>query len=116
MFHGDKLKDARKRAGYTLVGLSKALKEEYGHQVVDFTTLSSWEINPSSRPSRAKIEKVCRFLGVSLEELFDAEDCIIVGADLFKDISGMELIGKLVQVYLRNPNDERISQIKDILY
>ena len=115
MFKGTILREARKRAGYTLVGLSKALKEEYGHQVVDFTTLSTWEINPSSRPSRAKIEKVCRFLGISLGELYDSEDCII-GTDLLKDITCVEIIGKIVQVYLRNPNDERISQIRDILF
>ena len=55
MFRGDVLREAREKAGYTLMGLSKALKEEYGSLVVDYTTLSQWEISPTAAHERRTI-------------------------------------------------------------
>lgn len=111
MFRGDVLRKAREKAGYTLIGLSQALKEEYGSLVVDYTTLSQWEINPTAAPRKGNIKKVADFLGVSLADLYD-KDAPLMSEN---EIDVLNLIEKIISIYKINPNDGRIKKINNIL-
>lgn len=111
MFRGDLLRKARERAGYTLIGLSQALKEEYGSVVVDYTTLSQWEINPTAAPRKGNIKKVADFLDISLSDLYDNKVPSMNG----NEIDVLNLIGKIINIYKKDPNDNRIKKIDSIL-
>lgn len=111
MFRGDVLREAREKAGYTLMGLSKALKEEYGSLVVDYTTLSQWEISPTAAPRKGNIRKVADFLNISLSDLYDNEVPLVSE----NEIDILKLIEKIISIYKLNPNDDRIKKIGTIL-
>ena len=108
MFKGDVLRAEREKAGYTLIGLAKALKEHYGTMVVDYTTLSQWEIVPTARPRRKNVERVAKFLNISVDELYD-EDI----PEKKEDILG--ILEKIIKVYKNNPNDDRIVKLSDLM-
>lgn len=111
MFKGDVLREAREKAGYTLMGLSQALKEEYGSLVVDYTTLSQWEISPTAAPRKGNIKKVAAFLDISLSDLYDSETPLMRE----NEIDILNLIERIISIYRVNPNDERIKKIETIL-
>ena len=112
MFRGDILRAAREKAGYTLIGLSQALKEEYGGLVVDYTTLSQWEISPTAAPRKGNIKKVAEFLNISLSDLYDNEIPLVRSES---EIDILNLIERIINIYKVNPNDERIKKIDTIL-
>lgn len=111
MFRGDVLREAREKAGYTLMGLSKALKEEYGSLVVDYTTLSQWEISPTAAPRKGNIRKVADFLNISLTDLYENEIPLVSD----NEIDILDLIEKIISIYKINSNDERIKKVNIIL-
>lgn len=110
MFKGEVLREARERAGYTLVGLAEALREEYGGLVVDYTTLSQWEITPTSAPRKGNIKKVADFLNICLSDLYGE---VAIGYENESDM--LDLIEKMIKFYKKNPNDKRIEKIRMIL-
>lgn len=111
MFRGDVLREAREKAGYTLMGLSEALKEEYGSLVVDYTTLSQWEISPTAAPRKGNIRKVANFLNISLTDLYENEIPLVSD----NEIDILDLIEKIISIYKINSNDERIKKVNTIL-
>ena len=111
MFRGDVLREAREKAGYTLMGLSEALKEEYGSLVVDYTTLSQWEISPTAAPRKGNIRKVADFLNISLTDLYENEIPLVSD----NEIDILDLIEKIISIYKINSNDERIKKVNTIL-
>ncbi len=111
MFRGDVLREAREKAGYTLMGLSKVLKEEYGSLVVDYTTLSQWEISPTAAPRKGNIRKVADFLNISLTDLYENEIPLVSD----NEIDILDLIEKIISIYKINSNDERIKKVNTIL-
>lgn len=112
MFKGYVLRNARKKAGYTLVGLAEALKEEYGVLVVDYTTLSQWEINPIAAPRKGNLKKVADFLKLPIEELYEEESEKVKNES---DVDILELVETLIKVYRKNPNDKRLEKVKVLL-
>lgn len=111
MFKGDVLREAREKAGYTLIGLAQALKEEYGSLVVDYTTLSQWEISPTAAPRKGNIKKVADFLDISLSDLYDNE----MPPMRENEIQVLNMIERIISIYKVNPYDERIKKINTIL-
>lgn len=111
MFRGDVLREAREKARYTLMGLSEALKEEYGSMVVDYTTLSQWEISPTAAPRKGNIRKVADFLNISLTDLYENEIPLVSD----NEIDILDLIEKIISIYKINSNDERIKRVNTIL-
>lgn len=111
MFRGEVLREAREQAGYTLKGLSEALKEEYGGLVVDYTTLSQWEINPFAAPRKGNIKKVAEFLRIPLSDLYSDEEA----AKLEEQIEILDLIQRIIDIYKLNPDDKRIEKIRLLL-
>ena len=112
MFRGEILRAAREKAGYTLIGLSQALKEEYGGLVVDYTTLSHWEISPTAAPRKGNIKKLAEFLNISLSDLYDNEIPLMRSES---EIDILNLIERIINIYKVSPNDERIKKIDTIL-
>ena len=110
-FRGAVLRLAREKAGLTLMGLSKALEKEYGTFVVDYTTLSQWEINPKAAPRKGKLKKVADFLGVKMSDLYDEKEVSRVDSSV--DI--ISLIEKMIIIYKLDPNDTRLERIETIL-
>lgn len=111
MFRGDVLRQAREKAGYTLMGLSEALKEEYGGLVVDYTTLSQWEISPNAAPRKGNIKKVAEFLRIPLSDLYGDEEV----SNLENQAEILDLIEKIISIYKTNPEDKRIEKIRVLL-
>lgn len=93
------------------MGLSKALKEEYGSLVVDYTTLSQWEINPTAASRKGNIRKVADFLNISLTDLYENEIPLVSD----NEIDILDLIEKIISIYKINSNDERIKKVNTIL-
>lgn len=112
MFKGYVLREAREKAGYTLIGLSQALKEEYGSLVVDYTTLSQWEISPTASPRKGNIKKVAEFLSIPISDLYDDNEMPLTSEN---ELDVLNLIEKIIRIYKENPNDERIKKIDTIL-
>lgn len=111
MFKGSVLREARERAGYTLIGLAEALKEEYGRLIVDYTTISQWEVNPAASPRKANIKRVADFLKIPIEDLYS--DTLDEEIEINLDI--LEMIERIIAIYKRDPNDIRIKKIESIL-
>lgn len=111
MFKGSVLREAREKAGYTLLELAEALKKEYGTCVVDFTTLSQWEINPNASPRKGNIKRVAAFLNVPLSQLYEETE----SKSNDESINVLLLIEKLIKIHKENPEDERLKKIELIL-
>ena len=110
MFMGNVLREEREKAGYTLIGLAKALNEKYGVLVVDYTTLSQWEIAKNANPRRKNVEKVAKFLNIPIEKLYDEAMAI---PEKKEDI--LDTLEKIIKLYKTDPNDDRIARIKEII-
>lgn len=114
MFKGNILREAREKAGYTLVELSQALKEEYGFIVADYTTLSHWEISSNAAPRKGNLKRVADFLNISVSELYD-DDKEAKNTESKADMDILILLEKLIAVYKNNPADRRLEKIKTLL-
>ena len=79
--------------------------------VVDYTTLSQLEINPTAAPRKGNIRKVADFLNISLTDLYENEIPLVSD----NEIDILDLIEKIISIYKINSNDERIKKVNTIL-
>ena len=114
MFKGIILKERRIQAGYTLHGLSRALREQYG-ETVAVSTLNNWELSSGAKPTRTKLNKICKVLDLSIEDLYE-EPNQMSEMDRANESSAMEIIERFIQIYKKNPIDERIEKVRTILF
>ena len=112
MFKGYLLREVREKAGYTLIGLAKALEKEYGFLVVDYTTLSQWETSPTAKPRKGNLKRVASFLDIPVSDSYDDAN---KKNDIETEEDILSLIEKIILLYKNNPDDIKIEKIRTLL-